>query len=141
VKISRLFLFLLVAALAAPFSGVVASGGPDYADEVAVYATPLTSAQVSAHREAGDFSLPVDYTYDAAVSAGLEVPPTASEAGLSVCPVDDSGFDGYATFEEAEAAGDKATLQANDEPECVPDRSETQVTIGGMPRHLGWWLP
>lgn len=104
-------------------------------DEVAIYATPLTSDQVSAHLLAGDFSLPVDYTYDAAVSAGLEVPPTASEAGLPVCPVDNSGFDGYATPEEAEAAGVEATLQANDEPECVPDRSETLVTIGGVPRH------
>jgi Concanavalin A-like lectin/glucanases superfamily len=107
-------------------------------DEVAVYPTPLTSAQVSAHLEAGDFSLPVDYTYAEAVSAGLEVPPTASEAGLPVCPVDNSGFDGYATPEEAEAAGDEATLQANDEPECVPDRSETVVTVGGVPRHYAY---
>lgn len=104
-------------------------------DEVAVYPSPLTSSDVSTHLEAADFSLPVDYTYDAAISAGLEVPPTASEAGLAVCPVDDSGFDGYSTPEEADAAGDEATLQANDQPECVPDRSETQVTVGGMARH------
>lgn len=108
-------------------------------DEPAVYATPLTASQVSLHHAAGDFSVPVYYTYDAAVAAGVDTPPTATEAGLPVCPDDVSGFDGYATAEEADAAGIEASLQANDEPECVPDRSQTEITLGGMPRH--YWSP
>lgn len=86
---------------------------------------------------------PTIYTYDQAKTAGLEVGPTPSEAGLAACPTTpDDGFPTIQALDTALAAGEAAYGEnGGPNPPCMADTTHALFSTESRPddtSHYGY---